>query len=418
MTRYMIPYGHEKLNVDLPDDLPVEWITPAEAPPAADPLQTVAEALDHPVGARTLADFRAARSAAIAINDKTRPVPHEHLLPPLLARLEAFGLPPDAITLIVATGTHDPMPREEFSRILPAEVLARYPVICHDCDDRASLVYKGTTTRGTPVWINRHYDAAELRLVIGNIEAHQFVGFSGGVKSAAIGLAGRETISRNHTLMTHADAQLGRYAGNPAREDVEEIGARVRVDFALNAILNHEKRIVRALAGEPLAVMQAGVPLVTSLYSVAVRAPLDVAITSPGGHPKDINLYQAQKALAHAALITRPGGTIILVAACPEGTGSAHYEEWMQGVESYQAVFERFAAEGFRIGPHKAYQIARDASQARVYLVSQMPPEQVRGLLLHPAAPDEIARLATARLPAGGQLGVLPIANATVPRLA
>lgn len=413
---YSIPYGKMRLTFTLPDTLDVQVIALADVPAAPDPPGVVRAALDDLLGGLRWDDFAGARSAAVAVNDKTRPVPHDHLLPPLLERLENLGLAPEQITLIVATGTHPPMPPAEFPQILPAGVLARYPVFCHDCDDAANLIYRGQTPRGTPVWINRRYAEAGLRLVVGNIEPHQFMGFSGGVKSAAIGLAGRETINRNHALMMHENAQLGRYDGNPAREDVEDIGRLVGVHVALNAVLNRDKQIVRALAGDPLAVMRAGIPLVNELATVPVDAPFDLVIAAPGGHPKDINLYQSQKALAHAALITRPGGTIILAAACPEGTGSQKYERWMlDGVESYRAVFERFAREGFQIGPHKAYQIARDAAARRVLLVSDMPPDLVRKLLLVPAALDEAINMALADLPIGARVGILPAANATVP---
>ena len=135
------------------------------------------------------------------------------------------------------------------------------------------------------------------------------MGFSGGVKGAAIGLAGRATINHNHAMMSDPRAALDRYDDNPARQDVEEIGRLIGVHFALNTILNREKQLIHVLAGEPVAVMQAGIPLVRDLVEIPVSAPFDLVIASPGGHPKDINLYQAQKALAHAARIAKPGGT-------------------------------------------------------------------------------------------------------------
>ena len=177
--------------------------------------------------------------------------------------------------------------------------------------------------RGTPVWVNRRFVEADLRIVVGNIEPHQFQGFSGGVKSAAIGLAGRETVNHNHAMMTDPLAQLGRYDDNPARQDVEEIGRLIGIHVVLNAILNEKKKIMHVVAGEPAAVMEIGIPLSRKVCQVAIAAPFNLVIASPGGHPKDINVYQTQKALAHANLITRDGGMVILAAACPEGSGSA-----------------------------------------------------------------------------------------------
>jgi len=416
MTSYTVPYGQKQLTFDLPDNRDVTVLAPAEVPAAADPPAMVNRALDNPAGGVSLADFAGARTAAIAINDKTRPVPHAHLLPPLLARLEALGLPPQAITLMIATGTHPVMPPAEYGQVVPPHILARYPVICHNAYDEAGLRYIGQTERGTPVWINRHFAEADLRLVVGNIEPHQFMGFSGGVKSAVIGLGGAETVNRNHALMTDPGSQLGRFAGNPARQDVEEMGRLIGIHFALNAILNDHKQLVEAIAGEPDAALQTGIPRVLALNSVPVAAPFDLMIVSPGGHPKDINVYQAQKALAHAALVTKPGGTVILAAACPEGSGSSKYEQWVLNRTSLQDVFDRFAAEGFRIGPHKAYLLARDAARVRVLLVSDMPDDFVRRLLLTPVSslPEAIATALT-DLPVKARIGIMPLANATIP---
>ncbi|MCC6616483.1 MAG: nickel-dependent lactate racemase [Anaerolineae bacterium] len=420
MVDVRIPYGKGYLTAALPDDRRVELIAPAQVAAASDPAAEVALALVQPVGGRRLEDFAGARSVAIAINDKTRPVPHAHLLPPLLASLERMGLAPEQITFVIATGTHPVMPPEEYPQIVPEAIAARYRILCHDCEDDANLVDLGETSRGTPVRINRHYMEADLRIVVGNVEPHQFVGFSGGVKTAAIGLASKATINRNHAWMSAPGAALGTYEGNPAREDVEEIGRRLRVDFALNALLNGDKQIVETLAGDPVAVMAAAIPRVRRGFQVAVAQPFDLMIVAPGGHPKDINLYQAQKALAHATLVMREGGTVILCAACPEGTGSATYEHWIarEDMTSNEAVIARFNAEGFHIGAHKAFQIARDASHVHLRLISDMPPAFVRKLLIEPADDLQSALdAALADLPADAHIGVLPVANATIPML-
>jgi nickel-dependent lactate racemase len=416
LIEFSLPYGRNYATVNLPDEWQIELLAPGQIPAVTDPLAAVNYALDNPIGGRSLSDFASARSAAIAINDKTRPVPHSVLLPPLLRRLEALGLRAEAITLLIATGSHPPMSPDEFDAVLPVDILKRYRVMCHNASDVSNLIHLGKTRRGTPVWINRHLVQADLRIVVGNIEPHQFMGFSGGVKSAAIGLAGVETINHNHAMMADDRAKLGYFDNNPPRQDVEEIGRLIGIHYALNVILNESKEIVEVMAGEPEAVMRGGIPLVRKLYQVPVSAPFDLMIASPGGHPKDINLYQAQKGLAHAALVTKDGGTIILTAACPEGTGSRDYEQWMEGITSYQAVFERFEHEGFRIGPHKAFQIARDAARVRVLLVSHMPSDLVQRLLLIPAGSlEEAIALARDSLSPGARVGVMPWANTTIP---
>jgi len=323
------------------------------------------------------------------------------------------------IQLIIAVGTHPFMTPAEYPRVVPEEILARYPVLCHDVDDRENLLHLGMTSRGTPVWVNRRFFEADLRIVVGNIEPHQFQGFSGGVKSATIGLAGRDLVNHNHAMMTDPCARLGHYHDNPARQDVEEIGRLIGVHFALNAILNGPKEIVRVIAGEPRAVMEVGIPLCREVSQVTVAAPFDLVIASPGGHPKDINLYQSQKALAHASLVTRDGGTVIVAAACPEGIGNRAYEAWMEGVGSHDEVLSRFQHEGFRVGHHKALLIARDAVRVRVLVVSDMDPDLVRHLLLAPVASiDQVLAVSLSDLSLDTRVGIMPRASSTIPHIA
>lgn len=418
MPSFSVPYGKDALHFTVPAELETELVAPALVPAAEDALAVVEAALASPCGGINLTDFQGVRSAAVAVNDKTRPVPHNHLLPPLLRSLADLGLPRAGIHFYIATGLHPRMEQSEFPGILPDDILAQHRVICHEADDRENLVHLGRTARGTPVWVNRGYMEADLRIVVGNIEPHQFQGFSGGVKSAAIGLAGRKTINANHAMMGEPGARMGSFNENPARQDVEEIGEMIGIHFVLNAILNHEKRIVHVLAGEPGAVMQAGIPRCLSLACVPIAAPFDLAVASAGGHPKDLNLYQSQKALSHASLAVREGGTIILATACPQGSGSRAYENWMQGMHSHEQVIERFRQEGFQVGPHKALQIARDALRVRVILVSEMEAESVRGLLLTPSASIQQALdQSLSDLPQAARVGIFPQAPNTIPNL-
>ena len=413
-----VPYGHSMVSAGVPDDFGVDIVELPDTPAATSPVAEVRRALAEPVGDVAWSRHEQVGSVAIAVNDKTRPVPHRHLLPPLIDRLARLQIPDAAITFYIAVGGHPPMNPAEFSAVIPPEILSRFRVVSHDSERDADLVFLGDTTRGTPVWANSGYVEADLKIVVGTIEPHQFVGFSGGVKSAAIGLAGLATINANHTLMAHPDSQIGTYSTNPARQDVEEIGELIGVDLALNAILDQRREIVQALAGDPVAVMEAGAPLARQLCQVAVRQDYGLVIASPGGHPKDINVYQSQKAVASAARIVRPGGTIILTASCPDGAGSGHYEQWVSGKRSRQEVIEAYRTEGFRTGPHKAYQLARDTERARLIVCSDMSNELAHRLLLDPADDFQSAvDRALADLAPRERIAILPHAASTIPYL-
>jgi nickel-dependent lactate racemase len=416
MTTYSLPYGRAFVPVNIPDGISVDVILPPEVEPSADGETLINQALDHPVDGLTLDSFRGAKSAAIAINDKTRPVKHEIILPPLLKRLELIGIPKEKIQLMIATGTHTPMPAEEFSKILPADILARYPVYSHNCDDTQQLVDRGMTPSGTPVFVNKRYFEADLKIVVGNIEPHHFMGFSGGNKSASIGVTGRNTINRNHSMLVNPACHLGAYETNPMRMDVEEIGDKIGVQFALNVIPNREKRIIYAFSGNPREVMKTGIRFSREVCQVPIRQTYDVVIASGGGYPKDINLYQSQKAITHSSLITRDGGSVILAAECIEGSGSAGFERFMNGITSYQQVFEKFSQLGFEIGPHKAFQLARDAARIGIYLVSTMPDEKTRWFMMTPAkSPDEALQNVLREHPEIRTIAILPRATNTIP---
>ncbi len=413
-----IPYGHSFLPAIFPDQIQIDIIEPSFSPSAQNPNKVVLTALTSILGDFEFSSFLGAKSVAIAVNDKTRPVPNKILLPPLLEQLERLAIPDEAITFYVAVGSHPPMVPSDFSSILPPNILERYSVISHDSEAEDTLIFLGETDLATPVHVNHSYYQADLKIAVGNIEAHQFAGYSGGVKTAAIGLSGLKTITQNHALMTHPNSQIGKYKNNPTRDDIEEIGRMVGVDLALNAILNQQKELVHVLAGDPVAVMEAGVQIAEKVGHVAVAELYELVISSPGGHPKDINVYQSQKALSTAVKITRPGGTVIIAAACPEGAGSPHYQEWIKGKNSNNEVIQQFLAEGFRIGPHKAYQIARDSSHIRLMFCSEMEDDLANLLLLNPVKDFQNAvDQALGDLKPGERIAVLPRAASTVPYL-
>lgn len=384
MPEFHLSYGQKKISLNLPEQCQVDWIEPAYTPPANQPLDVIKKALENPVDGKRLRDFQPARSAVIAINDKTRPVPNEYLLPPLLDELHSAGLGTKDIRFLIATGTHLPILADEFHRILPKEISNQYQVISHNCDREEGLLYRGQTSRGTEVWVNRLFVEADLRISVGNIEPHHFAGFSGGHKTAAIGLCGRKTINHNHAMLAEPESTIAEYKKNPLRQDIEEIGEMIGGQFALNAILNGDKQIVQAVSGSPLAVMRAGIPISRQICQTKVAGTYDLVIASAGGAPKDINFYQAQKAITHASLYTRDGGVILLASACPEGTGSRAYEEFMIGLSSPEEVFAKFRLQGFRVGPHKAFQVARDAARVHILLLSEIPAGIVNGLLMTP----------------------------------
>ena len=416
MPVYKLPYGRGQLQLRLPGVYQAEVIIPRIIPALPDPQLAVQNALANPLGGFDRARITNAASVMIAVSDKTRPVPNHVLLPVLLDTLLKAGIQPGNISFIIATGTHAPMQPDEFELVLPQHILREFPVSSHDCDDQSLLRDLGRTSRETPVSINQRFLDADLRIVAGIIEPHQIQGFSGGVKGAAIGLAARRTINHNHAMLFDPSVRLGSFTENPARQDLEEIGEMIDVHLVLDAVLNQEKQIVEVIAGEPGAVMERGVKTSRRINQLQTSAPYDIVFASPGGYPKDINLYQSQKALAHASLITREGGILVLSAACSQEVGVDDFREIVQGYKDHRDLVERFPDQEFRVGPHKLFQIARDAVDKKVYLVSDMDASTVRAMLMEPLENiDAAVRLVKMAYEPGMKVAVIPVASSTIP---
>ena len=416
MKTFSLPYGDTHLSFTLPDSCQVDEILPNTYKMPANIDQAIETALKHPLGSDTLAQFSKDATIAIAINDKTRPVPKPNPLRHLLQYLEKEGFAREKITLFISSGTHTAMPEEEYAHLLEDDILAGYKVVVHDCD-RSPLADLGTTAYQTPIRINREYYESDLKIAVGNIEPHHFMGFSGGVKTAAIGLASRETINVNHAMLTQDLARSGIYSINPMRQDIEEIGQKMGIHFALGTVLNEDKQVVKVVFGEPKAVMQTAIPVIRQMFTIPVAEPYDLVIASPGGYPKDINLYQAQKGLTHAARITKDDGLVLLLAGCEEGSGSPSYEAYITQAASHEEVVDQFKNGYFKVGPHKAYQIAKDALRVTIILVSEISPETVREWKLTPSQPDKLSALLTwlaKQLPINARVAVLPAATRTM----
>lgn len=416
MTEFVLPYGKTQINLQIPSIFKTDLLTPSTFPTLAEPQQTIQTTLNNPIGRRKLADVANIGSVGIAINDKTRPVPQPNPINIFLDCLGSIGISKEKISIFIGSGTHKPMEDSELSQILDPEIINHYRIIVHDCD-RSPMVDLGETAHRTPIQINAEYYNCDLKMTVGNIEPHHFMGFSGGVKTAVIGLASRDTITANHSMLTHPQAKSGVFYINPMRQDIEEMGRKVRIDYSLGSILNEQKQITNVFFGEPVKVMDAAIPIVRDIFGVCVNKPYDLVIASPGGAPKDINLYQAQKGLTHAARITRNGGWVILTAACPEGSGSPSYETFITAAKSHKEVLDQFDMGYFQVGPHKAFQISRDAVRVNIVLISDIAAEKVKQWLLTPSQPQLIQQLINwiaARLPSNARVAVLPASTRTM----
>lgn len=383
--------------------------------PVIEPLEgALSRALDQPLGCEPLQgllQLRRPHSIAIAVPDETRPVPLRASLPALLERIRAAA-PEAAIEIFIGGGLHPPADAEAIERILPVAISEGSRVTAHDAL-RAPMRDYGSTSRGTPVRVNAAYAAADFKIVVGQVDPHQFVGFTGGSKGVVIGCGAPETIEKNHSLMSEPNAHVGMLRGNPVREDLTEAGEMVGVDFAVNFVLDADKNAVHLAAGRPVVVLESCAAICATIYGVAIADKFDIVVASCGGYPKDICLYQAQKGLNLASHALKPGGRILLLAALPQGVGDDTYFDYVSQFTSPEEVIRDFKTTGFRMGAHKAYLFGRTLINYNVGVFSDLEPGILRKCHLRATEPESFIQEWVADFHSTPRVAVIPSANTT-----
>jgi nickel-dependent lactate racemase len=364
--REVLPYGRKQIQVRIPERNYLTSIIPRFPPGVEDEPGEISTALQHPIGTPPLREMaRKGMNAVIVVNDVTRPTPSYKLLPPLLDELKACGIPDGNILILVATGTHRDSRPDELERLLGKEIPSRFRVINHHCQEDDGMVDLGKTSQGVPIVINRLFYEADVKILTGSIEPHQSAGFSGGRKSILPGLASLEALRIHHGYgMRSPDPAMGWVEGNPFHLSAVEAAKKSGADFMLNVVQNHKWEITRAVAGDVEEAWAVGVEASREVFEVEAPRDIDIVIASPGGHPRDINLYQSQKSMAAAELVVKNGGTIILPAACPE------------------EVIERLIGEGYSLGGSKAWLYSRCLIKAELIVVSDSLDEKTLGTML------------------------------------
>lgn len=375
----------------------------------------LARALKAPIGSRRLGEMvKPGEKIAIITSDITRPMPTARLMPALLDELYAAGIAPKDITLVFALGSHRAHTDEEKKKL--AGERAFREIHCVD-SNATGYVHIGTTSRGTPVEIAKVVAEADRRICLGNIEYHYFAGYSGGVKAIMPGVSTKAAIQANHSLMVNPDACAGKLEGNPIREDIEEAGAMTGVDFIVNVVLDDHKQIIRAVAGDPIQAHRAGCAFLDTLYLKRIPERADIVLVSQGGAPKDLNLYQTQKALDNAKHAVKRGGIVILIGSCKEGLGEATFEDWMRSAPSAHSLIERIRSE-FKLGGHKAAAIAMVLENADIYLVSELDDALVEDCFMKPFhSVQQAYDAALEKLGENASVLVMPCGGSTLPKL-
>ena len=376
-------YGKEEFAVTLPAEKIAAELEPNRVEL---PQRTVAEhiryALAHPVDSAPLDQLvHAGETVCIVISDVTRRWQSpETYLPILIEELEKAGIRDEDMLILSATGTHRRQTREEHVGMVTEAVYDRIRVVDHQCEDTENLTYVGTTSFGTPVWLDKRALECDHIILTGGVVYHFMAGFGGGRKSVLPGIAGRETIMKNHNLALNPGIGSGSNphvrsanmcADNPVHADMMEACSMVNPAFLLNVVVNDQQEIIAAFAGNWVTAHRAACGLVDRMYGVPVKEKTPLVIASAGGYPKDLNFYQTIKTLSNALEVVEDRGTIILVTQSEEGFGSEDTQRQIAGFATMEER-ERDLRENFSIGAFIGYLFAESAEKYHVIAVTAM----------------------------------------------
>jgi nickel-dependent lactate racemase len=409
---FKLAFGKGVQTLNIPDGYQVKTLLPNEVEVDLTNGEEVIRALENPIGSGRLRDIVSAGETVVIItSDITRPVPSKYIVPHIIDELLAGGVKAPDITVVFALGSHRTHTEQEMRYLVGDAVFEQIRCVDSDPDD---CVHLGTTKAGTPVDVFSTVVNADRRICVGNVEYHYFAGYSGGAKAIMPGVSTRSAIQANHSMMVRPEACAGVIDGNPVREDIEDVVRFIPIDFIVNVVLDERKQIVHAAAGHHVDAHREACTFLDRMYKAHIIKRADVVIVSPGGYPKDINLYQAQKALDNAKHAVKDGGTIILVASCKEGLGEHAFERWMTQSESPQFMVEEIAR-NFELGGHKAAAIALVLQQSRIILVSDLFDAFVKSIFLEPQ--KDVQSALDAVLKDGDSIIVMPFGGATLPKL-
>lgn len=407
-------FGTGIQSVEIPDKNLMGVLMANDVPKGLMNEDEVRRALENPIGTPRLKDIvKPGEKIVVVTSDITRPCPTYRIMPPLLDELYAAGCKPQDITLAFALGSHRKHTPDEMLKLAGQRAVNEIECVDTDPDD---CVHIGVTDCGTPVDITRVVAEADRRICLGNIEYHYFAGYSGGAKAIMPGSSTPAAIQANHSMMVREEACAGNLDTNPVRQDIEQAAAMTGVDFIVNVVLDEHKQIVRAVAGDLVKAHREGCKFLDGMYMKPIKERADIVIVSQGGAPKDLNLYQTQKALDNAKHAVKKGGTIILIGSCKEGLGSRVFEEWLMAAPTAHSMIERIGRQ-FQLGGHKAAAIAMVLENAEIYLVSDMADDFVERIFLKPAhSAQEALDQAFARLGPDATVLCMPYGGSTLPR--
>ncbi len=399
---FHIPYGKGFLDLDI-KEREGEIFLPRSLPPSKNLREELKKKLEFPLDTPPLSQLcRGKKEACIVVDDNTRPPLGKVIFPYLLPYLKEHGI--EKATILIALGLHTPVKKERIEELLGK--LPSWVKVKNHCIEETREVVK---IDGVSVKLNSSFLNAPLKIIIGDVELHQIFGYGGGAKSLLPGISDRESTTYIHSFLIHPDSGPGKLAENPVQKFLGKLYDKIKVDFSLQFVLNEEEEIANIFSGSLKTSFLEGKKLVDRMNKVKVEKEFDILVLSPGGFPRDIDLYQTQKVINMSFRALKKGGKMIIFSECSEGAGPSDFEKWIEKNLTGEEV-ERKAREKFSMGLHKLYLFFKGTRGREVFLFSSLPESIVKGVFLHPIDLNGAKSL----MAKGEKIGFVPYATTTL----
>jgi len=371
LVEIWLPYGKTEISVDPAPELLLGVAEP-RGHVAVNEEEEIKKALRNPVGTVSLAEkVRKGDKVVVAVGDQTRRCPTELLVKSLIQELTSAGIEENDVTILLACGARREPSEGEISRLLGREIAGRLKHMCHD-SQKGPVISLGRSSLGNEILVNKLFAEAGFKIVVSGIEFHPAAGYRGGCETVLPGLAGADTIVRNHSLFLDPKARPGVLSDNPVHKEMEEAADMVGVDFALNAVSGPQGEVAAAFAGDIHQALREAAKVVDGIYRVPIERRCEIVVASAGGYPRDVSLHESLEALRNALEALEDGGVVVLVAQCEEGEGNAAFRRWMKKHRSADEL-EVDLKENFDPDGYGAYILLSALERAKVALVSTMP---------------------------------------------
>lgn len=381
---FNLKYGNLELKAAPPPGWRTAVLAPPEMRPVEDPAARLEALLDRPAGSPPFdAIFAEKKSVAVIAPDITRKAGVSLLLPALMGRLERLGLGPDKAVILFATGIHPAQDEAKKMSIVGEGIYRRYRCVDHNA--------RGPCIKRGGVYINPHVATADAIVIMGGVKLHYLAGFGGGRKAILPGVAFSNECLRFHELSLDPAGPgrdpgvgPGKLENNPMHLRAMEAARAVGVDFLVNTVMDDKGKMVFLNAGDLDQSYAQACAFALRAQTAPLERAADAVIVSAGGHPGDINFIQAHKALDAACAAARPGAPVFLAAECGAGMGNSTFLSWFKHGASGE--MERALRRKFEINGQTAFATREKAERNPVFLLSSLPPDDVRLMGLTPVA--------------------------------